>query len=72
MTDALRIFALDHPQIARTLRGKLKERQTALVIQVATGSAEDWGDYKERVGVIKGFKEAIDLAEAIEREHSGD
>ena len=72
MTEALRIFALDHPQVARSLRAKLKERQTALVIQVATGAAEDWGDYKERVGVIKGYKEAIDLAEQVERDYSGD
>lgn len=72
MTEALRIFAFDHPQLARSLRAKLKERQTELVIQVATGKAEDWGDYKERVGVIKGYQQSIDLAEQVERDYSGE
>lgn len=64
----LRIFALDHPRVARTLSGKLRQRQTELAGQLATGNAQDWGDYRERVGTIRGFSEAIAMADQIAKE----
>lgn len=64
-----RIFALDHPQIARTLRARLEKRQIELAAQLATGNAEDYPDYRQRVGHIRGLKDAIDLCATIEAEY---
>ena len=64
----LRIFALDHPQVARTLRGKLGKRRQELVEQLAQGNAEDYADYKGRVGRLEGIEEAMKICEAIEAE----
>ncbi len=68
MTDAVRIFALDHPQVARTLRGRLMKRQADLVTQLGVGNAEDFADYKARVGVIKGLQEAVEMCEQANKE----
>ena len=51
-----------------TVRGKLIERQNELAAQLVKGGAEDWPDYKHRVGVINGIQEAIAICVAIERE----
>lgn len=67
--DALRIFPVDHPAVARTLGAKLAKRRSEFAEQIALGNAEDFPDYRERVGFIRGLKEAIDLCEAVEREH---
>lgn len=68
VTDALQIYSLDHPQIARTLRAKLIKRRQELGSALADGYAEDWGDYKGRAGVIKGLDEAIAICEQVEKE----
>lgn len=69
MTDpAFRLYAAEHPQLARTLRAKLEHRRAELIIQLGEGFAGDWADYKERSGVIKGLKEAIDICEQAEKE----
>ena len=65
---AVTIFPLDHPRLARTLVGKLEVRRVALMAQLANGNAEDWPDYKERVGVIRGLQEAIDIAKETEQD----
>ena len=61
-------FPLDHPRMASTLAGRLEKRRLELQAQIANGNAEDWPDYKERVGVIRGLQEAIDIAKALEQE----
>lgn len=68
MTDAVRIFALGHPHVADTLRDRLMKRQADLVAQIGVGNAEDFADYKGRVGVIRGLQEAIDLCEQVNKE----
>jgi len=64
----LRIFALDHPQVARTLRGKLGKRRAELIELLAKGNAEDYADYRNRVGVLSGLDEAMQICEAVEAE----
>ena len=64
----LRIFALDHPQVARTLRGKLGKRRLDLVEELAQGNADDYADYRNRVGRLQGLEEAMRICEAIEAE----
>lgn len=69
---ALRLYAEDHPALARTLKAKLRKRAEELSAQVAAGFALDWPDYKQRTGTIKGLVEAIELCEAQEDEQDGD
>lgn len=68
MTDALHIYALDHPQLARTLKAKLIRRRIDLGDQLVEGYASEWADYRERVGVIKGLAEAIAICDQVEKE----
>lgn len=68
MTEALRLFAFDHPLVARTLHGRLLRRQAELVAQLGAGNAEDFADYRGRVGVIKGLQEAIETCAQVNKE----
>lgn len=69
---AVRLFASDSPQLARTLRGELTMRRKDLATAVADGLAMDWADYKHRCGVIRGFDEAIQACSDAEDKLSGD
>ena len=66
--SSVAIFPLDHPRMARTFAGRLEKRRLELQTQLAQGNAEDWPDYKERVGVMRGLTEAIDIAKQLEQE----
>jgi hypothetical protein len=69
MSDAaVHYFIPNHPQLARTLRGKLENARNLAASQVADGHAMDWGDYKWRVGVIEGFNRAIELCREAEKQ----
>lgn len=68
MAEALRVFALDYPLIARTLKERLQQRRAELAGQLAAGVAEDWGDYKHRVGIIEGLRQAIGICDEIEQD----
>lgn len=70
--SAVRLFAFEHPSLARGLRAKLVQRQAELIGAVGAGYAQDWPDYKERIGVIKGLNEAIEQCKQVEQEQSGD
>lgn len=70
MTEAFRTFAIDTPQVARTLRARLAERVGDYAVQLSGGYAQDFADYKQRVGVIDGLKMAIEICdEMIKEEH---
>ncbi len=66
--SSVTIFPLDHPRMARNLAGRLEQRRLELMAQLAQGNAEDWPDYKERVGTIRGLQNAIDIAAALEKD----
>lgn len=66
--SSLTIFPLDHPRMARTLAGRIAARKRDLEMQLMAGNAEDWADYKQRIGVIRGLNEAIDIAGELEKE----
>ena len=75
MTDrpsAVRIFAPEHPNLARTLRAKLEKERAGLAANITDGLAQDWADYKHRAGVIKGIDAAIQLCINAESELNGD
>jgi hypothetical protein len=72
VSDALRIYAGDHPNLARGLRAKLLKAASDYSQQVADGCAQDWPDYKHRVGVIRGLREAIQACEIEEKKLDGE
>lgn len=69
---AVRFFATDSPALSRTLRARLEKCQVEHAGHVAGGLAQDWPDYKQRIGVIAGLQEAIDICMQIESEQNGD
>ena len=67
MPDALTIFSTESPYELRNLRTKIESRISERGGQLAAGYAADWGNYKERVGVIKGLTEALGFCEELEK-----
>ena len=65
--SAVRLFTYDHPLRSRTLRGKLEQERKNLIEVMAIGYAQDWADYKHRIGVIEGLKKAIDICAEEEK-----
>jgi len=59
------VFALDHPQAVRTFRMKLEriraDRLSELIV------AQDWPDFKRRVGILEGLDEALQVCDDIEK-----
>lgn len=68
MAEAFRTYALDTPQTARTLHARLKKRKDDLSSQIAEGYASDWGDYKNRVGVVEGLIAAMEICDEVVKE----
>ena len=44
------------------------QRRKELIEQMATGYAQDWADYRERVGTVKGLDTALALCDEVEKE----
>ena len=59
------VFALDSPQEARTIRKKLEIRRAELASVISEGGAQDWADYKSRVGVLQGIDEALHVCDEV-------
>ena len=66
--SAVRLFAPDHPALAVTVRARLEKQRENQIEQMATGYAQEWGDYKQRVGIVKGLDEAIQICLTVEQE----
>lgn len=64
---AATIFSTESPYELRNLRSKIAARQSQLAEQLSAGCAQDWPDYKERVGVIKGLTEALGICDELEK-----
>ena len=59
------VFALDNPQAARTIKAKLEKLNEEKIEQLTV--AQDWSDYKRRVGVIEGLNEALRVCDELEQ-----
>lgn len=59
------VFALDNPQSLRTIRAKLERIKADRIEQLT--SAQDWPDYKRRVGVIEGLNDALHVCDEMEK-----
>ena len=69
MADAVHYFIPNSPMVARTLRQKLVALRHQYGENLMYGAAEDWADYRHRVGIIRGITDAIAVCEEIEKEN---
>jgi hypothetical protein len=67
-SEAFSLYATESPYTTRSLRAKLNKRIGELGMEIATGLASDWANYRFRVGVVAGLKEAIAILEEVEDE----
>lgn len=70
MSDAFRISAGEHPNLARTLKGQLELRRNELIGQLMFSI--DWPDFTKRRGMVAGLDEAIRHCEEAEQDLRGD
>lgn len=61
--QAFRTFAVDAPYAAQTLRKRLMDRKVELSEALIGGYAQDWADYRHRVGIMEGLNQAIAICE---------
>jgi hypothetical protein len=59
------VFALDAPLTLRTIRTKLEQIRADRLSELVV--AQDWPDYKRRVGVLEGIDEALHVCDDIEK-----
>ena len=69
--SAVRLYAPDHPDLANTVAARLFKIMDDLGRQISEGYAQDWPDYKFRVGQINGMRIAIEQCQDIDREMRG-
>lgn len=62
------VYALDSPQVARTIKQRLEKRRLELAGAISDGLVKDWSDYQRQVGVITGIDEALRVCDDLERE----
>ena len=62
------VFALDSPQVARTVKAKLERLKAEKAGYLARGEVIDWADYQRRVGVLEGIDEALRVCDDLEKE----
>ena len=68
--SAIRFYAEDHPALHHTVAAKLGKEIASLSAQVAGGCAADYPDYRERIGVIRGLTQAIEICRQTQEELS--
>jgi hypothetical protein len=65
--SAFRTFAIEPPYQVRNIRKMCEVRIADLGKQIADGYAKDFPDYKERVGVVAGLREALAFCDEMEK-----
>lgn len=66
MTDAASIFHIESPHAIRNLKKRLNDRLSEQ--RGFLECAQDWPDYKMRIGRIAGLCEAIAICEEMEKD----
>jgi len=62
----IQVFIPDHPQTFRTLRQKLEEAKQRHINDLM--GSQDWDDYNQRVGHIRGIMTALRICDEIEKD----
>jgi hypothetical protein len=68
MTEPVRFFPLDAPRTIRSLREKLKQERDSIVAGIIDGAVENYAEYRNRVGLVRGLDTAIKLCDETEKE----
>ena len=70
MSDAagFHVYALDHPQHIRRIAVQITRMREEQMLQLASGVAKSFEDYRERIGRLKGLADALALCEDVEEE----
>ena len=66
---AVRLFVPDHPDLPRHLLRELRAEYAQCAEALAEGVAQDFPDYKERVGYLRGLARAVDIAKEMEERY---
>lgn len=67
----VRFYVDDDARLPKTVESQLKVLFSKQVDVVAGGYPQDWGQYKEAVGVIKGLNTAITICQEASKELNG-
>ena len=59
--EAFQVYATESPRLIRTFGQMLDAEIAKESAAVASGAAQDWGNYRERVGVIRGLTTALNI-----------
>lgn len=70
MAEPVTIYAED-PRVPRTLMRALQLRRQSFVDGLLSGGAKDYAEYREYVGKIIAFDEAIGICQQTETDLSG-
>lgn len=54
-----------HPAFRDALERAIQEEIVHLLQNLANDAAEDWGDYKRRIGAIQGLQRAAEMCQSV-------
>ena len=69
--QAVQYFVPDHPGSLRKAAARIQDEIDGQIVQLNSGYATDWPDYKYRVGIIRGLRLSLEALAESERENSG-
>lgn len=64
----VRFYVDDDQRLPKTVESQLKLLLTKQIDMAAGGYPQDWGQYKEAVGVVKGLTTAIQVCQEANKE----
>jgi hypothetical protein len=67
---AVSFYPTDHPALSIGVKNRLTELLRAMQVDLGSGIAQDWPDYKYRCGVLNGLTTAIAMCDEILSEMS--
>lgn len=65
--NPVRLFVPDHPEMARTLAGRLREEEKRALEALSSGHIDNFPEYREKIGYIRALRVALAECEDIER-----
>lgn len=66
--SAVSFFSLDNPRLSRTLKARLQEEIDRQAVLIISGNAPDYASYKERIGELRGLRQAIHICDELEKD----
>ena len=63
--SAVTFYPLDHPALNLTVKSRLMELLSNARVDLGSGLAQDWADYRYRCGLIAGLQAGIDFCDQM-------